>query len=214
MGKVRAPLFSVSAAGDIQGSLIRRWRNLHTVAEFVPQTESVFGPWPEVMSDAINLYQGLTLDEQEEWEKYSKKFIGESGDFKVKTLPGYQQFLKHYAMAYICGVEGPEIPPNTDPPGMLEDVSVATLGAEGNEIKWPKLQDGDICDIRGDGYIKPSRRFYLSKLKALAAVPLENSGYVHVGDDFSGWKAVYKLRILRFNGQSGPWYVTKPFIHP
>lgn len=122
MAKVKGPLFSMDARGQIGKTLVYLgWKGLKTVRQYVvPSNPNSAGQQTQrgYFGDAVSLWQtaGFTSDDVSAWNKLA---------LAVKTVAsGFNMFVKHYLTQLVAG--------NTWT--TLSNVVVSSIGAAGATI--------------------------------------------------------------------------------
>ena len=204
MAKVIAPLHSIQVRGKIGGTLFRRWRNLNTASEFKPGGGGSGPGGFVIIGNGATAWGGLTSAQRESWEGYSKKKKYKNKALEVWTLPGYNQYLRHYYLATMCGETPLSDPPETKWPDQPEGLTFGVNLSDKLEVGWSEGQEADYIQIKGAFNQKASRKIFSTRVTNLAFVETADESW-EGSTAQTGKKSLVKVRLIRINGQYGPW---------
>lgn len=204
MAIVIAPLHSIQVRGRCGGISFRRWRDMNIAANYAPSIGNPVDPSFLSWGGMAALWGGLTNNQRESWRQYAKNKRVNNGPLKPNRRSGYMTFCLQAYAATRCGetVSG-------EPPTMAEPnypIGIYVYGPVGGflGVGWDPDQEGDYMEVHFEQNHSPGVRIYDYKIGLF--------GYATVGsEDIRGSMAQAnkihraKVRLVRANGQSGPW---------
>ena len=99
MAKVRGPLYSISASGQIaQAMVFAHWKGIPWVREqFIPQNPKTAGQVAQrlIFTQGVTRWHGLTDDQKTLWQTGIER--------KGYTMSGFNYFMSEYIKSMVAG---------------------------------------------------------------------------------------------------------------
>ena len=211
--RVRAPLHSVDVRGRFGSALIFSiWKGRNYAKKMTvptnPQTPRQLSI-RATMVDQTRAWGALTDDQRLAWNSYAELQTHKNCFGEDVRISGFNEFVALAVLAVDQGGTAVSSPPATDAPGSVSDLLIAPSSVNNGviDITWSDVYSGNV-DTWIAGPMPAGRKASKSDFRHKEYVA-EADEDGPIGGLIAGSIYEVKARVIRANGQTGPFQKTR-----